>query len=123
MTIGEALAKFKTLHPSGIDDKILVDFLSELDGRVADEILESEDPAGMGLPYKPDQDRGKTLLAPFPYDSMYGTWLQTKTDFHNNEYDRFNNDMIQFNTEWTSYANNYLRKHSSTQANQMIARL
>lgn len=123
MTISEALAKFKTLHPSGIEEKVLVDFLSELDGRVAEEILESADAAGMGLPYDPDSDRNKTLLVPFPHDSIYITWLQAKTDYHNNEYDRFNNDMILFNTEWTSYANTYLRRHGTTQANQMIARL
>ena len=123
MKISEALAKVKTLHQSEIDEKILVDFLSELDGRVAEEILESKDVASMGLPYDPDSDRNKTMLVPFPHDAMYVTWLQAKTDYHHNEYDRFNNDMAMFRAEWTEYANAYLRRHGTTQANQMIARL
>lgn len=116
MTVREALTAIKGIKPSQYDDETLVRWLGELDGRIYQDILcrygESARPA---LPYHVDTDMGKALLAPFPHDDLYLKWLGAQIDYHNAEFERYNNGMVMFNAGWQAFADAWNREHMPRQ--------
>lgn len=50
-----------------------------------------------------------TLLAAPPHDKLYRTYLCAMIDFHHGEYDRYNNSMTLFNTQYSEYMEWYTR--------------
>ncbi len=150
MTIREALTAIKGIKPSQYDDETLVRWMSELDGRIWEDVLcrywhgasrpedttvpqgRSPRPEGRradredvlcrygeaarpALPYHVDTDMGRTLLAPFPHDDLYLKWLGAQIDYHNAEFERYNNGMVMFNAGWQAFADAWNREHMSRQ--------
>lgn len=53
-------------------------------------------------PYSPlsyEYDKNKDLLVPEPYSNIYITYVAAQIDFHNKEFNSYNNGMQQYNTE------------------------
>ena len=113
MTVNEAILLADRQRPNACAqlDKIL--WLSELDGRIKNEILDAregfEDVVFTG--YTGVSDGGTTLLAPHPYDCIYAYWLFTKIDFVNGETARFNNSALMFNTAWINLSSYVCRNY------------
>lgn len=116
MTVREALTAVKGIKPSQYDDETLVRWLGELDGRIWEDILcrygEADRPA---LPYHVDSDMGRALLAPFPHDDLYLKWLGAQIDYHNAEFERYNNGMVMFNAAYQAFADAWNREHMPRQ--------
>lgn len=51
------------------------------------------------------------LIAPAPYDRMYKSWLESRIDYANGEYSKYNNSVTVFNADYLSYQRAYNRKH------------
>lgn len=49
------------------------------------------------------------LLAPSPYDALYGLYLEAQIHYANQEYQKFNNAIALFSQQWQEYAN-FLRR-------------
>lgn len=141
MTVREALTAIKGLKPSQYDDNTLVRWLSELDRRVYDDILcryegvrertgfhrasredeltesksgkaRNEDETRHGpLPLDADRDIETKLLIPFPHDALYIKWLGAQIDYHNAEFERYNNGMVMFNAGYQAFGDWYNRTH------------
>ena len=45
------------------------------------------------------------LLAPFPYDAMYVTWLSAKIDYANGDIAKYNNAKVMFDEQYGSFMN------------------
>ncbi len=116
MTIREAISEIDNLKPNmyGYPDKIR--WLSRLDGRIQQEILDThdynegeEDPEFSG--YTPDTEDDTELLAPAPYDEIYVHWLAAQIDYANREFDSFNSSNAMFESVFTAFRNAYNRTH------------
>lgn len=112
MKIKDALSKIAATKPSQYGDEIQVEWLAQLDETIRIEIMQGE---GDPISYDPDTDMDTELLVPAPYDVIYNTWLKAQIDGSNNETARFNNDMLLYNTQYTSLADWWIREHMPSQ--------
>lgn len=113
MTIIEAIDRIDALKPNSYTHEEKVAWLSQLDGIVVKEVINThEDSEGIEFNgYDENTDDDTVMLIEPPYDSVYITWLEARIDYANAEYGKYNNSMAMYNTEFTAYANYYNRHH------------
>ena len=113
MKIIDAISKVDDLKPNRYDEEHKVGWLSNLDLRVKNEIIDTHEGASeIGfIGYSLDVDKDTKLLVPAPYDEMYIHWLMAQIDLANGEYNKYNAEITMFNTEWEDYAKHYNRTH------------
>lgn len=116
MTIHEAIAEVDEVKPNTYGQAEKIRWLSRLDARVQQEILDTheyndgeEPPEYEG--YGPDTDGETELLVPSPHDEIYVLWLEAQIDYANREYDSFNNSNAMFESVFGAFRNAYNRTH------------
>lgn len=77
------------------------------------------EPQGV-LPYFLPKDADRVLLITHPYEDVYIKYLSAQVDYHNGEFDRYNNAMMMFNTIYQAYVNWYNRAHVPRQDNVVV---
>lgn len=119
MTIDEAMALCDRMKPNLYkkDDKRR--WLSELDGRIRIEILDSHEngPSEPFDGYNENTPGDTVLLVPPPYDALYLHYLGAQVDYANAEYARYNNGISAFSAMYAEYADWYNRTHMPKQEN------
>lgn len=90
MTRTDILAEVREIRPNEYADEWVLKQIDELRQRIIRELLE-----GYEIPA-----RGGELLTPSPYHRVYLYWVLVQIDLANSEYDRYNNDLMLFNTSW-----------------------
>lgn len=143
MKISEAINRTDALKPNQYTPEQKMLWLSELDARiyndillthednpfekapeeptedtddVADDVVEEEE-----TPMFPYTDEETTLIAEFPYDCMYISYLQAKIDEANEETQRYQNSAAMFNAQYDDYARFYNRTHMPKQVRKHYA--
>lgn len=116
MTPASMIDRLDAMLPNGYgpDDKL--EWLTEIDGRVKNEILATHELGdGEEMPEAIDYNGSNMdsveLLIDKPYTDVYLYWLQSKVHYFNQETNHYNNAMTMFNTAWTTYANHHRRTH------------
>ncbi len=113
MTIIEAINQIDSLKPNTYTPSDKMRWLSRLDGKVKEEIIDlhedAEDTTFNG--YDDDTSLDTELLIPRPYDDAYIQWLEAQIDYANNEYGRYNNSITMFNTTYSAFERYYNRTH------------
>lgn len=112
MTVPEVLMEIGRVKPHQYTPDTLTRWLSELDGRVWEDLLsnylpEEQKPA---FPYS-GGDALTQLLIPFPHDDIYIKWLTAQIDFHNGDFERYNNAMMMWQEQYQGYLDSYTRSH------------
>lgn len=111
MTIEEAIDQCNQIRPNSYDRDFMLQWLSELDGRIFTEIwkahIGAENETFSG--YDGSTPSGTELLAVYPYEGLYVHYLCAMVDYYNNEYARYNNGMMQFNEVYGDYSKWYNR--------------
>lgn len=117
MKIRQAISELRGLKPNQYSDGTLLRWLSELDGQIYEDVLQySEDaPSPPRLPYEVEKDMDTELLAAFPHEGMYISYLAMKIDFQNGEYDRYNNDMAMYTMAYQAFCDSWNRTHMHRQ--------
>lgn len=117
MTIKEAITRLDALKFNTYSEEDKVEWLSRLDSAVKLQIIDShggaEDVTFNG--YNADTPVNTVLLVPAPYDEVYLRWMEAQIDYHNGEYDKFNNSIIMYNTAFDAYQKHYIRTHKPVQ--------
>lgn len=113
MTLIEAINIIDALKPNAYTQDDKVAWLSTLDGMIYAQVVNThENTEGIVFEgYDENTDRDTELIANAPYDEMYTTWLESKIDYTNGEYARYNNSITRFNDMYRQYQNNYNRTH------------
>ena len=119
MTVFEAITRLNALKPNQYDEDTLVSWLSELDGLIFNEIMLWHEAEAEFAPYDPGKKIKKELLAPEPYDGVYLKYLMAQVDFHNGEFNRYNNSMIMYNTALSAFADWYNRNNMPKQESEV----
>lgn len=122
MTIYEVLAMVDEIQPNTFDEKVKMTWLSELDGRVFnDVVLEYEHELvddGEGNMIEPTftayDDENQELIIPDIYADVYRHWLFAQIAYSNGETERYSNSMLMFNSSYQDYTKWYRRTHKST---------
>ena len=82
-------------------------WISDVDGMIKKFILKEE----VIEPYKFPEDGDRELLAPYPFDEMYGFYVEAMVDYYNREYDYYNEVLTMFYTRFDEYRKAYIREH------------
>ena len=111
MNIKEAIQAVDTLKPNTYSELDKIGWLSKLDGTIKKEIIDthenSESITFSG--YNENTSLDTELLAKAPYDDIYEPWLESRIDYFNGEYAKYNNSIAVFNTAYSSFAAAYNR--------------
>lgn len=119
MTVSEAIALVDTLKPNKISTSVKIKWLSDIDGLICRELLDTHEGNPMPEPfkgYREDADEGTVLIAPFPYDVLYRWYLESQIDLSNMEITKYNNSRSLFNNAYLTYTDWYNRTHVPLQA-------
>ena len=113
MTIKEAITRLDALKFNTYTQEDKVEWLSRLDSAVKLQIIDSHGGADNVTfnGYDEDTPDNTVLLVPAPYDEVYLRWMEAQIDYHNGEYDKFNNSIIMYNTAFDAYQKHYTRTH------------
>lgn len=113
MTILEAINRVDTTKPNSYTQTEKVDWLSTLDGIIKKEIIDTHE-GGENIVfegYTPDTSLDTVLLVPAPYDDIYIRWLESRIDYANGEYGKYNNSATAYNTALETYSLYYNRNN------------
>lgn len=100
MTISKAIERADELRPNPFEEEQKFRWLSELDGKIAREIM--EDKSFKSYDYSSDSE--KELLAAEAYCDIYLFYLAAMYDFFSRDYGEYNNSMLMFNEAYSKYA-------------------
>jgi hypothetical protein len=117
MTIIEAINKIDVLKPNNYTQLDKIGWLSELDGIIKSEIIDTHE-GGEEIVfngYDPNIPIKTELLVPAPYDDIYIKWLESKIDYTNAEYGKYNNSVTAYNTAYSAFERYYNRHHMPIQ--------
>ena len=111
MKIIEAINKIDSLHHNTYDQVKKVEWLSELDGYVKTNIIDTHEGSELVTfnGYNAQTDLQTELLVPAPFDSVYLKWLEAQIHYANGEYDKYNNAIVMYNAAYDAYAAYYNR--------------
>lgn len=113
MTLFEAISQINNLKPNTYSQTDKVKWLSNLDGIIKAEIIDTHE-GGEQVEfngYDENTDINTELLVPAPYDSIYTFWLSAQIDYANGEYDRYNNGVQVYNDAYSAFEKYYTRTH------------
>lgn len=109
MTISEAIKRLDALKFNTYSEEEKIEWLSRLDSAVKLQIIDTHEGA-KNVPftgYDTNTPGNTVLLVPAPYDEVYLRWMEAQIDYHNGEYDKFNNSIIMYNTALDAYQKYY----------------
>lgn len=113
MTIAEAIQCIDNLKPNTYSEIDKIKWLSKLDGIVKKEIIDTHE-GGDSVVFNGYDENTSTdteLIVKAPYDDIYTSWLETRIDYANGEYAKYNNSTTVFNTAYSAFASAYNREH------------
>ena len=117
MKINEAIRSLDSLKFNTYTQDNKVEWLSRLDSMVKQQIIDTHEGAESVSfnGYTADTPLDTVLLVPAPYDEVYLRWMEAQIDYHNGEYDKYNNAIIMFNTAFEAYQKHYNSAHKPVQ--------
>ena len=113
MTLIEAINRIDSLKPNTYSPLEKVEWLSMLDGVIKKNIIDTHE-GGEEVEYSgytDDTPLNTELIVKSPYDEIYIIWLESKIDYSNSEYVKYNNSITRYNDIFNDFRNNYNREH------------
>ena len=106
MTMNEVIEYVDRVKPNVYSDDDKYKWMNTLDGLVAREVLQENKES-----YKLPQEADEPLLVEHPYDDIYGLYVCAMIDYHNREYDNYNNAVLMFQERLEQYKAWYIRNN------------
>ena len=113
MKIIDAINEIDALKPNTISQSDKIRWLSQLDGRIKSEIIDTHE-CKESVEFKGYDDNtpeSTVLLVPAPYDVIYIRYLDAQIDYINGETKRYNNSSALYNVAYRDYERYYNRTH------------
>ena len=117
MTIIEAIGRIDSLKPNNFTELDKIRWLSELEWIIKTEVIDTHE-GGDSIVFNGYDETTNTedvLLIPAPHDDIYLKWLETKIDYYNAEYVKYNNSSTAFNNAYSAFERCYNRQHMPIQ--------
>lgn len=112
MTVGELIERIIMLRGRQYDEDIMVGWLNEIEGQVVDDVVNRAE--GYDMVFRPlsyAQDTERQLSIPERFQDVYINYMLSKIDYHNQETERYNNDVVMYNSAYDAYAAWFRRAH------------
>lgn len=104
-TMNKVMEKLDRIKPHVYTASEIYDWLRGLDGMVSTQVHGTVEPVRYQLP----DDADKDLLVPFPFDDIYELYASAMIDYHNKEYNNYNNAMLMFSERMDAYRSWYIQ--------------
>lgn len=111
-TINKTIEMVDSVVPNTYDDESKFQWMMELDGLVAREVMQMEEPPGYSYP----EDMDTELLIPRPYDRVYALYMEAMIDLQNRDYDGYNNTIQVFDALFSKYKKAHIRENRPASA-------
>lgn len=113
MTIINAINEIDALKPNTVPQSDKIRWLSQLDGRIKTEIIDTHEGGEISAfkGYDDNTPEETVLLVAAPYDIIYIHYLDAQIDYTNGETKRYNNSSSLYNNAYRDYQNHYNRTH------------
>lgn len=117
MTIIEAINRIDGLKPNIYSQSEKVRWLSQLDGFVKNDIIDTHEgsDAITFSGYDDETSIDTVLLIPSPYEDVYIHYLEMKIDYSNGETIKYNNSAMMYNNAYSSFEKWYNRTNMPKQ--------
>lgn len=109
MTMNQVIEYVDGVKPNayGEDDKYR--WINTLEGLIAREVHGDNAPS-----YNLPDDADVPLMVPSPYDELYSLYVMAMIDFHNREYNEYNNTILMFQERLEQYKVWYIRNGTAS---------
>lgn len=117
MTIIEAINRIDGLKPNIYSQSEKVRWLSQLDGFVKNDIIDTHEgsDAITFSGYDDETSIDTVLLITSPYEDVYIHYLEMKIDYSNGETIKYNNSAMMYNNAYSAFEKWYNRTHMPKQ--------
>lgn len=105
-TMNEVIAKVDRLKPNAYGDEDKYDWISRLEGMISIQVMDTDAPE-----YSLPDDADMPLLVSHPFDDIYELYVSSMIDYHNREYNNYNNTALMFQERFDQFKDWYLRKN------------
>ena len=112
MRLGELIETVIRTRGRQYSEDIMTGWLNEIEGQVIDEVINKAE--GYDLEFKPmtyDLDAERELSVPDRFQDVYINYMLSKIDFHNQETERYNNDVVMYNSAYDAFASWFKTNH------------
>lgn len=112
MRLGELIEMVIRTRGRQYSEDIMTGWLNEIEGQVIDEVINKAE--GYDLEFKPmtyDLDAERELSIPDRFQDVYINYMLSKIDFHNQETERYNNDVVMYNSAYDAFASWFKQNH------------
>lgn len=112
MTINQAIARVDALRENLMPTDIKVGWLLDVDRMIYEEIIKGrEGEADVPYPNYTEDDGGRELIVPPPYDMLYVYRLEAEILYTLNEIKKQANALMRYNELLSGFAAKYMREH------------
>lgn len=113
MTLHEAISRIDVLKPNSYSQTEKIWWLSNLDGTVQEEIINTHEGADEADFYGYDEKTplSTKLLVPAPYDEVYIRYLEMQINYANGEFGKYNNSREMFEEAYAAFKRFYNQNH------------
>ena len=111
MTMNSVIEYVDSVKPNVYDDDVKFRWINTLEGLISREVHGDNAPD-----YNLPEDADVPLMVPSPYDDLYGLYVMAMIDFHNREYNDYNNTILMFQARLDQYKVWYIRNRPTSKA-------
>lgn len=109
-TIKKIIERVDDLRPNAFSETTKLAWISELDGKIAADVMLMSIDDIRQLEYAYPEGLDKEPLVTYPHQELYVYWLQAQIDYANGEYNKYQNSMEMYN----EYYGNFVRWFANT---------
>ena len=107
MTPNKAIEHVDNIKPNAYREEDKFQWLCNLDGMVKQLVFQETEP----VMYEYPKDMDTELLIPAPWEEVYALYMEAMIDYHNREYNYYNNSLQMFYTRFAEYRKAYIREN------------
>lgn len=111
MTMNEVIEYVDRVKPNAYSEDEKYKWIAQVEGLVSREVI-GEEGTALQLP----EDADKPLQVGAPYDGIYALYVMAQIDFHNREYNDYNNTALMFGELLDKYKAWYIRNNNPSKA-------
>ena len=111
-SMNEVIERVEAVKPSVFPEEERMRWIATLDGNISTTVMDMDVPVTYRLPEEAD----RPLLVEKPFDDIYELYVSAMIDFHNREYNAYNNAMLMFQERLEQYKAWYIRNHNPAKA-------
>ncbi len=112
-TMNKVIEYVDGVKPNAYDDEAKYDWISRVESMIGLEVHGDEEPVTLECP----RDADTELSVPFPYDDVYALYVLCMIDFHNREWNSYNNSLTMFSERLEAYKRYYIQRYAHGKAN------